>query len=85
MYPYKVLHIESSILAKSDDWLLKGNIDGYHTSKDVEALVLEQEKAGYVLFGITPLTGMAVKSPYTVTTTVGLLVTFKRKESQSVA
>lgn len=75
--PYKVEYLESHVLEKNVEWKRKATIDGYYTSKDLEALILERAKQGYELFSIVPLTGSAVKSPYSVTTTIGFMVTFK--------
>jgi len=79
MHPYKVVYLESAITNKSIDWNRKGNIDGLSTSIELEALLIEQNKHGFELFSITPLIGTAVKSPYSANTTIGFMVTFKKK------
>ena len=80
MYPYKVVYLESQILDKNLDWNRKGNADGVHTAKDLEALLVEQAEQGYVLDTITPVTGTAVQSPYSITTTIGYMVTLRQQK-----
>ena len=78
MYPYKVEYLESHIQNKTEGWNRKGNIDGFHTSKDLEALIIERSKEGYEVFNVATVTGTAVKPPYTLVTTIGFMVTFKK-------
>ncbi len=80
MYPYEVVYLESSILEKNSKHLRKGNLDGLSTSKELEALLIEKKKDGFELHNLTPLNGVVVASPYSINTTIGFLVTFKRIE-----
>ena len=76
-HPYRVDYIESHILEKNTDWMRKGTVDGYFTSKEIEALLIARKKEGYELVSITPLAGIAINKPYAVNTTVGFMVTFR--------
>jgi len=63
MYPYKVIYLESPILKKTSEHLRKGNMDGLTSSKELEALLIEQKKEGFELRNITPLAGTVIASP----------------------
>ncbi len=78
-HKYIVKYLDSQILSRDDEWKRKGNMDGLNTSNDLEALILEQSGKGYDLVSITPVNGIAVKSPYSINTTIGFMVTFKKE------
>ena len=80
MYPYKVVYLESSILKKTSENLKKGNLDGLSTSKELEALLIEEKNNGFDLHKLTPVNGSVTASPYTINTTIGFMVTFKKIE-----
>ena len=77
MYPYRVLYVESTYMRRGSDWKKSGKLDGFSTSKEIEALILEQNEEGYELVSITPLAGTIIASPYSINTTTGFIVTFK--------
>ncbi len=81
MYPYKVKYLESSFLKKNSEWKNVGKLDGISTSKELEALIIEETDNGFELHSITPLTGNIISSPYTLNTTTGFMVTFKKVEN----
>ena len=81
MYPYKVKYIESSFLKKNSEWKNVGKLDGISTSKELEALIIEETNNGFELLSITPLTGNIISSPYTLNTITGFMVTFKKSDN----
>jgi hypothetical protein len=79
MHPYKVVYLAAIQLTKAKDWIKEGSMDGVSTATDLEALLVEQEKAGYELVTMVPLTGNIAKSTSFVNTTTGFMVTFRLK------
>lgn len=79
MYPYKVFYLESTLLKKSSGKLYKGHMDGLSTSKDLEALIIEQSENGYDLVESRPIEGSISVSGVGIRTVVAFMVTFKRK------
>ena len=79
MHTHKVIYLETSTQKKG---MFKfERMDGLKTSVELEALLIEQERKGYELLSITPLTGnIGANANYPIAFTVGLLVTFKRVE-----
>ena len=79
MYPYKVVFLENNTGPKKKN--PRGQVDGYHLSKDLEALLIEQDKLGYALVSIVPVTGnVSGKYEHPTTVTIGFTVTFKEKD-----
>jgi hypothetical protein len=78
MHPYKVIYLDSTFVNKRKDQ--PGYLDGLTTSKELEALLIEQDQNGYELFSIVPIVGNTTPIKYVMTDeTVGFMVTFKRK------
>lgn len=73
MYTYKVFNLD----APSKGPKRRGYIDSYELSKQLEALLIEQEQLGYELVTITPVTANVAKIE-TILVTAGLIVTFKK-------
>ncbi len=80
MYSYQVVYHDCSRLAKSSGMYRKGNVDGVTASKELEALILEKSSEGYELHSITPVTGLVVASPYSMSATLGFMVAFRLKD-----
>ncbi|MDH3650852.1 MAG: hypothetical protein OEQ53_14295 [Saprospiraceae bacterium] len=78
MYPYKVVFVENTFLKKTVGQIRKGNVDGMTTSKELEALLVEKHEEGFELKDISPVNGLVVSSPYSINTTLGFMVTFKK-------
>ncbi len=78
MHPYKVIYLDSTFVTKRK--FQHGYLDGLTTSKELEALLIEQDKEGYDLFSIVPIVGNVSPAKYVITDeTTGFLVTFKKK------
>ena len=79
-YPYKVIYLETTILQKK--WAVKGHLDGLTTAKELEALLLEQDKNGYEVFSIAPMNTNSVGAgAMPVIVSAGFMITFKKKSS----
>ncbi len=79
MFPYKVIFIESSYDPKKTKSNVLGYIDGYLTSNEIEALLVEQHNIGYTLVQIVPINGNVTgKIGYPNQVTIGFMVTFKK-------
>lgn len=78
MHPYKVVYLDSTFFPKRK--FRHGYLDGLTTSKELEALLIEQEKEGYDLVSIVPIVGnlSITKHVYTDETT-GFMVTLRKK------
>lgn len=78
MHPYKVIYLDSTFVKKRA--FQRGYLDGLTTSKELEALLIEQDQNGYELVSIVPIVGNTTPIKYVMTDeTVGFMVTFKRK------
>ena len=81
MYPYKVIYLEGTFLKKRGTQIPKGQLDGLDTSKELEALIIEQSNNGFELVSVAPIIGeVFVSYPSTTSTTTGFMVTFKKKD-----
>ena len=83
MHTYKVVYVESSFLKKKKALAVhnEGQVDGYSLSRDLEALLVDEEKQGYEVFSIVPIASNIGKFGQTLSITRGLMVTLKRKTS----
>lgn len=83
MYPFKVIYLESSFIKKSGNWAvqIQGHIDGITTSRELKALLIEEEAAGFDLVSITPINSNIAgpMQTYPMTVTSGFMVTFKKR------
>jgi len=78
MYPYKVFYLDSTLLKKTSGKLYKGHMDGLATSKNLEALIIEQSENGYELVSSDPIDGTIHAAGMGIRTVVGFMVTFKK-------
>ena len=75
----RVKYIASTFLTKAKEWRKFGKLDGISTSKEIEALIAEQEHEGYALDTITPLGGQIYTTVAFVQTVTGFILTFQKK------
>ncbi|MEM1321821.1 MAG: hypothetical protein AAGG75_16295 [Bacteroidota bacterium] len=81
MHPYKVNFLETSFLKPKGFNRVHGKIDGLTTSKELEAMIIEEDKLGYELHSITPMTGNNRPDlDGRMLLTSCLMITFKRKD-----
>lgn len=82
MYSYKTVFLESTFVQKKGRSTVKGHVDAWTTSRDLEALLIEEDKSGFELVTVSPVNSNVVGAMgYPVTVTIGLIVTLRRKES----
>ncbi len=79
MHPYKVIFLESTFMKKKK--IRKGFLDGLTTSRELEALLVDQQKQGFEFVSMVPVTGTTSITLGTVyNETLGFMVTFKKME-----
>ncbi len=83
MKPYKVAFVASTFQArKALTFKNEGVVNGYTLSRDLEALILEEDKAGYELVNLSPVASNVEKFGMSLSITQGMLVTFRAKNSE---
>lgn len=82
MYSYKTVFLESTFVQKKGRSTVKGHVDAWTTSRDLKALLIEEDKSGFELVIVSPVNSNVVGAMgYPVTVTIGLIVTLRRRES----
>ena len=79
MYNTRVKYLPSTFVRKTKDAQKIGKLDGVATAKEIEALIIEQEKEGYQLFSITPLPGQVHTAVSYFQTVTGFMITFQKQ------
>lgn len=74
----QIFYLESTCLKMTSGELIKGHLDSLPTSKDLEALLIEQSENGYDLVSSSPIEGSISMSGLGIRTAVALMAKFKK-------